>query len=284
MRQIPTKVLRSARRAGVIAVYVATVVPAAHAASVSRAFEFGPGTPNATSNVRTFPVPCGLEVAAVVKFRKLGSGKVDIPIEIELREPDTAPGVEGPVVETRFARASTVEQTEILRSLASNRGCAKPWRVRVKFKGTGPVPAAVFGTARLDYDGRTTSLATQTPGFIGKRKSGEANIGGTTGFDQGRIEITANWNHMIGPIPGPNPIKFMLQLGYLIDNNPGNMMIGLSSEAYSSNETRGLTKFKFVYNIRERARGQWKLWVRNLENDHDAFMFAPTATFTPVCP
>lgn len=126
MKEIRTKMIRSAWLAWMMAMCVVTVVPLAYGGNISKTFEFGPGTPNASSNVRTYPIPCGLEVAAVVKFRRLGSDKLNLPISIELREPDTATGVEGPIVETRLANVTVAEKTETLRSVANNRGCSKP--------------------------------------------------------------------------------------------------------------------------------------------------------------
>lgn len=268
----------------VTVLFTIATVSQAFAENITKSFEFGPGLAYKKSVVRTFPIPCGLQIAAVVKFRRLSGGNDNVPIAIELREPDASPGVEGPIVDTRNEQALTTEQSVTINSIPSNRGCAQPWRVRVRYTGTGEAPVAVFGTAKIDFDGRSKSISTQTPGFIGKRTYTEVNIGGTTGFDQGQLEITANWNHMIGLVPGPNPIKFRLILAYLIDNNPSNQLIVASTEAYSSNETRGLKKFHMIGKIHQRSHGQWKLYVTNEENDHDAFMFAPTVTFKPICP
>ncbi len=254
------------------------------AENISKTFELGPGTPQATSVMRSYPIPNGLAVAAVVKYRRITGGKDGVSIAIELREPDTAPGVEGPIVATRFVIATTEEKTVIIQSLASNRGCSQPWRIRVKHSGTGPMPAAVFGTARMDYDGQSRSINVSGPGFIGKGGSREIDIGGSDGFNQGQMGITANWNHMIGPIPGPEAVKFRLQLGFLINNNPHDTMLLTLAEAYSSNESRsGLPKFRILEKIREDSPGQWKLFVSNISG-HDAFMNAPTVNFAPICP
>ncbi len=283
MKSIHFKSSLFVRRTGVFAIGILTFVFAGSAQGNTKSFEFGPGTPNTRSNVRTFAVPSGLEVAAVVKFRRLSGGTGNFLIDIELREPDTAPGVEGPVVATRTVNATTEERTEIIRSGQSNRGCSLPWRVRVKYHEAGAPPTAVFGTARVDFDNRTRSISAGIPGFIGKGRATDITFGPTTGFDQGKLDITANWNHMIGPVPGPNPIKMRIQIGYLLAD--GSPLLSVSEEAYSSNESNSsLKKFRMIYNVRERTRGQWKLFIRNLENDHDAFMFAPTVNFTPVCP
>lgn len=139
------------------------LVGTAVASTIHKTFEFGPGTQNPSSNVRTFPVPCGRQVAAVVKFQRLGPAGAsnDIPILIELREPDTAPNQEGPISETRSAIAKTTEQ-EVRGILSfsggSSRGCSLPWRVRVRYANPGTPPFAVTGTSRLDYDGSAINI------------------------------------------------------------------------------------------------------------------------------
>jgi hypothetical protein len=248
----------------------------------TKTFEFGPGTPYQTSNVRTFPVPSGQAVSAVIKYQRLGSS--DIPIVIELHEPDTSPGVEGPLVEARQVTAKASEQSVSILGLASARGCGLPWRVRVKFNGSGAVPAAVFGSARVDFDNRQRSISAETPGFIGKRGFKEIKIGDLNGFNQGKLGISANWNHMIGPVPGPNEIKFRVVLSVMVEGI-NQQLIVKSQEAYSTNESRNISpKFGMFYQVRERTRGQWSLYFENRESDDDAYVNAPTVNFLPVCP
>lgn len=247
MKAMPSNRTRPVVRAVVIALSLVALVPVVDATNISKSFEFGPGTSNPTSNVRTYEIPSGLEVAAVVKYRRLGTGKDGIPIDIELREPDTAPGIEGPVVEKRSASATPTEQSIILRSLPNNRGCGRPWRIRVRYAGTGLMPSAVFGTARLDDDGALKSISAEMPGYIIKGASKEVKIGGPTGFGQGALGITANWNHMIGPVPGPSPVKFRVFLVYYPEESPSNQVITGSVEAYSTNEADATPRFSMIY-------------------------------------
>ncbi len=268
----------------ILALIVVTVSPA-FAGNISKTFEFGPGTPQTRSHVRTFNIPCGTVggVAAVVKFKRLGPAGAsnDIPIIIEFREPDTAPGEEGPVVETRTATAKTTEQSITLRSGRNNRGCALPWRVRVRYANEGEAPSPTFGSIRLDFDGRVRNIDAEYVGEMGKViESRPLKVGDSGGLDVGRIEITANWNHQIVPgIPGPNPIKLKFQL---ID--PSEAVVK-TVEAYSSNEARSeLTKFKLVYEVANCVPGQWKLKIKNLDPDDNAYVSRPIVKFTPDCP
>jgi hypothetical protein len=250
-------------------------------AQTTKTFEFGPGTPYSNSNIRTFPVPSGSAVSAVIKYQRLGSS--DISIDVELHEPDTSPGVEGPLVEVRHLTAKATEQTVVITGLASARGCSLPWRVRVKHTGAAAMPAAVFGSARLDYDNRQKTISAETAGFIGKGASKEAKFGDPNGFNQGRLKFTGNWNHMIGPVPGPNEILLRIRVIYRTDPN-NTFILGPSFTGYSTNEVRNISpKFKLDYLVDQRTLAQYSIEVKNMETDDDAFMFAPTVYFVPGC-
>ena len=283
IKEVRRKNIRLPRHVGTIAMFVVTIAATANAQSISKSFEFGPGLQYGRSVVRAYPVAARLEVSAVIKFQRLGpSGSADdVPIDIELREPDTSAGVEGPIVETIHASASRTEKTVTIGGLPSNRGCPLPWRVRVKFAGTGDSPQVVFGSARIAFDARERSINAQIPGFISKNGSAKINIGGPEGIEQGQLTITANWNHMIGPVPGPNPIKMRVVLGYEVGTNQTFLA---AVEAYSSNESNRSPQFRMTHNLSERKVAQFKLYFTNLEKDHDAFIQPPTVKFAPICP
>jgi hypothetical protein len=104
------------------AVLLSAALPAG-AANISKAYEFGPGLTYGTSVVRTFAIPSNRQVTAVVKYQRLsGTGQQDVPIVIELHEPDTDAGAEGPLVEARQVLAKTTEQSVTIQSLPSNHG------------------------------------------------------------------------------------------------------------------------------------------------------------------
>jgi hypothetical protein len=253
------------------------------AANITKSFEFGPGTPQPSSVYRTFPVPCGKQVAAVVKYRRLGTASTsgDILIDIELREPDTAPNMEGPLVKSEIAIAKTTEQTVTIFSpvTGSPRGCALPWRVRVKSRDAKP-PTSVFGTIRMDYDG--TVQNNSVPAFTGVLFKGESktiNFGTVAGFTQGKIELTANWHHQLTTVlPGPNAIRLEITL-----INPNGAWVATVA-AYSSNEARTeLTPFKLTYQVDKCLGGQWKLSIRNTMAQETVALDNATMKFTPGC-
>ncbi len=284
MKKIAATILRIFSQCfGILTLCSFTPVNPAFADNISKPFEFGAGTPQPRSHVRTFPTPCSTAggIAAVVKFKRLGPAGAsnDIPIIIELREPDTAPDQEGPVVETKTATAKKNEQTIILRSQSSNRGCSLPWRVRVRYANEGTPSSQVFGTIRLDYDGGIRDYIEAE--FIGDLEKGESRttkLGDAGGLKQGKIEITANWVHYIGVVQGPNPVKLRFQL---LDPNG---TIVKTVEAYSSNELRSeLPKFKLVYQVSKCGSGQWKLKTTNIDDDN-ADVQRLNAYFKSACP
>lgn len=270
-----------------VAVLIAfAAVGTAFADNISKTFEFGEGTPQSRSHVRTFNIPCGTEggVAAVVKFQRLGpdAASNNIPIIIELREPDTAADQEGPIVETKTADAKKTEQTVILRSQSSNRGCSLPWRVRVKYANEGTAPVQAFGTIRLDFDGRarTIEMSDRFP-TVKKGSTVTINFGSSAGFEQGTIDVRARWQHDILGFPGANdhPIKLKWQL---VD--PTGTIVK-TVEAYSNENYQPSPRLVLIYQVTQHTGGQWKMKITNMNTNDDAKIDGyPVLQFTPACP
>jgi len=285
MKKIATTILINfGRICGSVALFAFATVGTAFADNISKSFEFGEGTPQPRSHVRTFPLPCGTEggVAAVVKFQRLGPAGAsnNISIIIEFREPDTAPDQEGPIVETKTATATRTQQTVILRSQASNRGCSLPWRVRVRYATEGTAPVQTFGTIRLDFDGRVRNIECDFSPVILKGASRTLNFGDSGGLGQGRIEmIEANWIHTIGGTPlGGNPIKLRIEL---ID--PSGTVVKTAEGFAKRDRDLGLPILKLIYQVTKCTPGQWKLKVTNLDANDDVNLYDDYTTFTPGC-
>jgi hypothetical protein len=282
MKQPSTTIFATfVRGLGVLAVFAFGTVSMAFADNISKTFEFGAGTPQPRSHVRTFNIPCQLGVAAVVKFQRLGpvNATNDIPIIIELHEPDMTAGQENSVYYEESAMAQLTEQTKILRIPGKDRGCSLPWRVRVRHANEGNAPSRVFGTIRLDFDGRARNSVFEDVGIVAKGRSRQVKSD-AYGLKQGRVEITATWYHFLGGIQivGPNPIKLEISL---VDPN-GTVVKTVA--AYSSDEARSeLTKFRLTYQVTDCPTGPWKLSVHNPTND-DANFKSLKVTFTPDCP
>ena len=250
--------------------------------NISKTFEFGAGSAQTRSIVRTFPIACHQAVAVVVKFQRLGldGAANDFPVLIEVRAPDTAADQEGPILKTESAIAKKAEQTVVLKTFFGEpRGCSLPWRVRVRNANDGAAPSRVSGSIRMDFNGGSENAVVESVGSVQKQGSKIVNVAGF-GIKQGKVEITANWYHFIGSISvvGPNPIKLKIRL--VDPNGTVRKMI----DAYSSDELRSeLPKFNLTYQVTDCLTGQWKVEVINDTND-DARFKNINVKFTPDCP
>ena len=244
------------------------------ASNISKTFEFGPGKPYASSIVKTFSIPCGLQVAAVVKYTRFPSGVPQVPITVEFREPDISSSQEGPIISTRALSAGSSEETTTIFSPAgSGRGCSFPWRVRVRHTSPGPSPYVVSGTIRLDYNGNAFSIPSSAIGSLLKGASKTVNLGDVTGLKHGKLEVKAHWVHEVFGVPAdPENIKLRFELLDPVDR------VVQSAESYSGNLSPNLS-----YSITGCMPGQWKLKITNTNNFHDAHMQDQDNKFTPGC-
>lgn len=268
------------RAFAVMILCAAATASSAFAASITRTFEFGAGTANSVSNKRTFSVPCGVSVSAAVEHYRLGDvGKqFDVPITIELKKPGASADEESPTAaDTQNATATRAKQTATVTGTESSRGCSQPWVVRVK-PTNGQSPVAIKGSIVLTYSSSSKNISVEG-GLISLNKGNTVtkNVGSAGQLGQGTIEVTANWNHAIGPVPGPLAVKLKFQL-----ISPSGETTTV--EEYSSNEVRsGLTKFKMTRQVTDCESGQWKLKITNNTND-DTMNIDPKVKFTPDCP
>ena len=163
--------------------------------------------------------------------------------------------------------------------VGSARGCTLPWRVRVKYDGSGTPSFAVSGTIRIDYDGTEQRPSIPFSGVLFKRESKSIPFGGIAGLAQGTIVITANWHHQLTTVlPGPNPIKLRIEL-----LNPGGGTVSIV-EAFSSNEARTeLTPFKLTHQVTKCLEGQWKLRITNLDTEDTVTLDNASPIFVPGC-
>ncbi|MEW6125729.1 MAG: hypothetical protein AB1757_01590 [Acidobacteriota bacterium] len=257
------------------------LTPKAAAETTTKAFEVGPGTGQSTSHFRTFSVPCGQGVTVSVRLKRLGDPGTqnDVPVLIELRQPGASQGQEGPVVDTKTVTVTIPEKTISLAGAASNQPCSNPWRVRVR-RAPGAPENAVTGNITLNYSSSSSSLNVEG-GLISLNKGNSVikNLGGSSGLKQGKIVITANWNHAIGPMPGPLPVRLRFDL---IDPSTNSSVA--YQIAYSTNEIRAdkTPKLRLIYNVPTCKPGQWKLKITNNTND-DTMNIDPKVTFTPDC-
>jgi hypothetical protein len=265
---------------GILTLLAVAAVGSAFAETITKTFEFGAGTANSASNKRTFSVPCLIDVTAKVEHYRLGDvgASNDVPIVIELRKPGATADTEGEVADTQNATAKRDKQTATVTGTKSSRGCSQPWIVRVK-PASGQSSVAIKGSISLTYSSDVRNVNVEG-GLISLNKGNSVtkNVGGSFGFGHGTIVITANWNHAIGPVPGPNAVKLKFEL-----ISPSGVV--RTVEAFSSNEARSdLTRFRLTYQVPDcESVGQWKLRITNNTND-DTMNIDPKVKFTPDCP
>ena len=67
-----------------------------------KGFEFGPGTANPTSSTIKFAIPCHIQVATDITFRRVGETGTnsDVPFVVEYRQPGPSATTEGALVRT----------------------------------------------------------------------------------------------------------------------------------------------------------------------------------------
>lgn len=284
MKEITTKILTHFGRAfGVLALCSLVTAGTAFAETITKTFEFGAGTASSRSNYRTFPVPCGVRVTAVVKYSRLGDvgAQFDVPIVIELREPAATAEEEGSA-RTLSATAKRTEQTATLEKPPNkDRGCNLPWIVRVR-PSSGQSPVAIVGSITVKYDGGVAIRVDVAGGLLrlNKGDSVTKNVGPPEGFGQGDLIVRGTWNHALGPVPGPLPVKLKFEL---ID--PSGRVVG-SSEGYSENEINPCCsnrKVGFFIRVSSCFTGQWKIRITNNTND-DAMNIDAIVRHEVLCP
>jgi hypothetical protein len=257
---------------------------AANAESITKSFEFGSGTQNAHSAMRTFALPCGRSVTAVVRFQRAGPDNADsdIPAKIDLREPDIAEGIEGPVVRTESVFVNRTAQTKTLVGSARDRGCSRPWRVRIRYANDGQAPFAVTGSIAVTFSDSANNIVTNSGDHFGVSpgNSKTVDFGSGSGLHQGRIQVEASWIHDIYTfVPGPLTIMLTFQL---LDPS-GNAVA--SASGCSTNNLDQSCRLVLRYNVPEHKTGQWKLKVYSGHVLHGmAGRILPKATLTPACP
>lgn len=286
MKKITSTILRNFGRVfGVLALCSFAAAGTTFAGTITKSFEFGPGTPYTRSNVRTFPVPCRKPVTVTVKFQTLGTAGASnlVPITIELREPDTAPDQEGPLVQAKNITARTLEQIVTFSGQFRNRGCSLPWRVRVSHANEGAAPFLTTGSIKLDFNDEVRNLSftgSEHDGFMSAGSSSTVNLGSTGGLEEGTIVLKGDWICQVAYVTCPRTIKLQFTL---IDPNGTEVKTAEGYADRQSERDQGLAILTLTYRVTSCTPGQWKLKIKNLENVGSYFQ-GIYEKFTPDCP
>lgn len=248
-----------------------------YAETISKSFEFGAGTENSISAKRTFQVPCGQKVSAVVMFQRGGgSGVPNIDLVMELRSPGETADEEGPIIAGKEVSAKVISQTAVLEGQKSNRGCSLPWVVRVKPKSP-PAPVKIFGTISVVFQSNPITIDASAVGRLEKGDSKTVTIGSSSGLQQGIIRIAPIWFDSLMT----TPIKMKIEL-----LNPNGDVVA-SDTGYSNVEFNPCCsddKVKIEFTIPNCVTGQWKVRLTNLSERVATRFDGVGGRLTPDCP
>src|SRR5262249_27157439 len=159
--------------------------PSALAASLTKDYSIGPGGAGSVSTSRFFPAPAGVKVTAKVTYRR--DGNTDIPITIEIEDPD------GNIAATTDKTASGVDQNATLSASSSAKGCNPPWKVRVKGRNGQAPPAKVSGNITFSFTDPGPIVSGPSQAF-GVTQGNTVPRGIADFTSPGNVKITATWN------------------------------------------------------------------------------------------
>lgn len=263
--------------------------PAAHASTtLTKSFEFGPGTAQTSSHLRTFAVPANSLVSVAITDVSNPSGEV---LVVEIFNPEA-----GTVIPTD-ARL-TVGNLFIQTSYTSPVGCPDTWKVRVRTGDRQAPSVKVSGNIRLVFTAPDPTTVTLSGGNANIGKLGGTatrNLGGIAGRGLGRINLKAKWH--TDPLDLANFGKFFRAEVRLIRPNG---TVAASETGFSQHAPSTLTpKVNFSYQMTAEdlaMTGDWKVRVINNSGANlvdfnlksgtsalDGLMSTFKSTFTPRC-
>ncbi|MBL9114583.1 MAG: hypothetical protein JNJ83_06210 [Verrucomicrobiaceae bacterium] len=122
-----------------------------------KTFEFGPGTPNTRSNMRTFSLPAWATIVRVYgTFSAGGAERVNVDLHKPSAESVDSTGPDGPYVASAGAQITGIPASGSFSmnnfgiNNTSEFGCPSTWRVRVRSQLSNPT-IRVAGTIYVDY-------------------------------------------------------------------------------------------------------------------------------------
>ena len=256
--------------------------------TLTKSFEFGPGTSQTFSHLRTFDVPANSTVGVAVTDVSNPAGEV---LVVEVFAPDA-----GTVIPTYSEL--TLGNLFIRTSFVSALGCPDTWKVRVRTGDRRAPSARVSGNIVLVFTAPAPNSVTLSGGNANIGKLGGTAtrvLGGVNGRGSGRVNIKAKWH--TDPTDLANFGKFFRAEVRLIrpDGTLAASQTGFSQHAPSTLTPR--VNFSYQLTAADLAlTGDWKIRVINNSSANlvdfnlksgtsvlDALMSSFTSTFTPRC-
>ena len=280
---------------------VVAAVLSAHAGTITKTFEFGPGTLQDHSNMRTFAIPANSVGNVIVTS---DSPNNNIPLVIEVHRPDAnsigSTGPDGPTVTlvTTFLNSSELLPPQPANggsSYSSSVSCPSTWRVRVRTANNQAPPLRISGTIKYIFTAPAPSNVTiGSNQNIDKGLSATRTVSGIVGKGDGTIRIKAKWH--TDPLDFFNWDKYFPLTVTLLrpDGTTATSQTGFSQHAPAASTP----KLNFTYNMNAQdinMTGSWKVKIDNntgvnvvdynIEKGFDLNPAMPsfTSTFTPAC-
>src|SRR5262249_52252613 len=252
--------------------FLGVQTPSGLAASLGADFSILTGR---ASFSKTFAAPAGVTVT--VKVTSQREGNTDIPITVELVNPD------GNVVATQNDTASLNTEMSAVRLTApgSNKGCSPAGMVRVKSQNGEGVPARVFGHISFDFPdpGPIVSGPSQSFGVT----QGNTVPRGIADFTSpGNVKITATWNSPVINSNGVDPAGLKLTFKLLQGNTVRAQSTGYAQNALLGNANPKMTINYGVTSDNISVGGDWKLNIVGSPGG-DASDVKLTIPSTPKC-
>jgi hypothetical protein len=272
----------------------------ASAQTIEKTFEFGPGTPNDHSNMRTFAVPAFSHVLVRVDATNVTGA----PLVIEVHKPDansiSFTGPDGPLIDirTNFLFNELVLPSDPALGgtsgyIGDQFGCPSTWRIRVRTVNNLAPPVIVSGLIKFTFVAPLPSNVTMgTSQNVGPGLTATRSISGVTGKGTGTVRIKAKWH--TDPLDLLHLDTFWPMTVRLIrpDGSIAASQTGFSQHA-PSNFTPKINFTYFMTPTDLAMSGSWKVRMENntginlvgfnIESGGDPLVPTFTSTFTPGC-
>jgi len=272
------------------------------AETVTRTFEFGPGTLNHHSNMRTLSVPARTKVfvSGEVTLGPLSLNVLTtmaVPVTIDVHAPNgttsgTA-GADGPLIGSMnvmavpLAAPNTEVPFAFVAMFESDFGCPSTWRVRVRTSDNTASKARVSGTIILTFfepgvvnlDMSGDPLTLEGGSRVTRKLAGRALIGSDDALIErtdGQFRIKADWDTSWDPLVTstlnayhPLRVKLLRPDGTVADEEKG-----FPQHTPADKLPSGAVRLHFVYTLTAADAlmvGDWKLEIINSNEAKDIF-------------
>jgi hypothetical protein len=227
---------------------------------------------------QTVVAPCHAKISVRISGARYDHHADDVPIIIEYRAPGVS-ALSEPTDISVFQSKPENKETRTFTTNGHSSGCGSPWRIRIVPNRTSTREGYIVGDFSVGFVKTVSILSVEDAALLANQKSVTKNIGPTSGFHQGWVDVFGTWNHNLFGFPGPLPVKLTFSL---VKPNGDIVAFDSGHSNHEENPCCSWDKMRLRFFIRENINGQWKLKITN-DSGQDAMTIIPRATFTPSC-